>query len=188
MCLHLMHGQLHSRQPSLHCHTGHCTGCRPERFADCSDNNRRVVPRPHLLPGGPNAADGSITSRARGFLRAGGSNDRAASARCAARKYRVWSASQFEGYLNSVCRNARTAEGQAVSTPCAAAGCVQQQPCVAVPPLLTPRHTKAVMLPRAQVSGNQHHGELLLTKAVSCVVTAFEPLDGHHYVGPQRCC
>ena len=45
--------------------------------------------RPHLLPGGPKAADGSVTCRPRGRLSAGGSNDRAASARCAALKYSV---------------------------------------------------------------------------------------------------
>lgn len=53
---------------------------------------------PHLLPGGPNAAEGSITCRPLGFLIAGGSSDRAASARCAALKYNVWSASQLAGY------------------------------------------------------------------------------------------
>jgi hypothetical protein len=44
---------------------------------------------PHLLPGGPNAAEGSITCRPLGFLMAGGSSDHAASARCAALKYNV---------------------------------------------------------------------------------------------------
>lgn len=43
-----------------------------------------------------------MTCRALGpLLMAGGSRERAASARCAALKYNVWSASQEEGYWNS---------------------------------------------------------------------------------------
>jgi hypothetical protein len=57
-----------------------------------------------LLPAGPNAMTGSGPPRRRGAAgprSAGGSRPRSTSARCAARRTRVWSPSQSAGYWNS---------------------------------------------------------------------------------------